>query len=159
MPREFVHRLRVRYNECDPQGIVFNANYFVYFDVALTEFFREALGGYDKLFDWDCDLVVRDAGARFEASAGFDDELSLRVAPVRLGTTSMVCAIDVVRDGAVIVRGRMVHVFVDRQDLSAREMPAAVREQLGEYLVKEGEGAGAGAEAGSAEARELPSTS
>lgn len=134
--------MRVRYNECDPQGIVFNANYFVYFDVALTEFFREAIGGYDKLFDWDCDMVVRDAGARFEASAAFDDELSLRVAPVRLGRTSMVSGIDVVRDGAVLVRGRMVHVFVDRRDLSAREMPAEVRAQLGEYLVAD-EGSGA----------------
>jgi len=29
----FVHELRVRYGECDPQGIVFNANYLLYFDV------------------------------------------------------------------------------------------------------------------------------
>ena len=33
----FVHRLRVRYNECDAQSYVFNANYFVYFDIALGE--------------------------------------------------------------------------------------------------------------------------
>ena len=29
---DFVHELRVRYGECDPQGIVFNANYLAYFD-------------------------------------------------------------------------------------------------------------------------------
>jgi len=36
-PAPFVHPLRVRYGECDPQQIVFNANYFAYFDVAMTE--------------------------------------------------------------------------------------------------------------------------
>lgn len=137
MPRTFTHRLRVRYNECDPQGIVFNANYFTYFDVALTEFFREALGGYEKLFDHDCDLVVRQASALFAASAAFDDELELRVAPVRLGRTSMVTRIDVLRDGTELVEGRMVHVFVDRQGLAAREMPEAVREALSPYQVTE----------------------
>ena len=38
----FSHRLRVRYGECDAQGIVFNANYLAYVDVALTELWREA---------------------------------------------------------------------------------------------------------------------
>jgi len=36
MPAPFRHQLRVRFNECDPQGVVFNANYLVYFDVALS---------------------------------------------------------------------------------------------------------------------------
>ena len=45
----FVHRHRVRYHECDPQGIVFNANWLTYFDVTLTEWFREAFGSYDAL--------------------------------------------------------------------------------------------------------------
>jgi acyl-CoA thioesterase FadM len=51
-----VHRLRVRYNECDAQNYVFNANYFVYFDIALGELWREALGSYETLtadgLDW-----------------------------------------------------------------------------------------------------------
>ena len=40
----FRHLLRVRYGECDPQNIVFNANYLLYFDVAFTELWREAVG-------------------------------------------------------------------------------------------------------------------
>ena len=44
MAASFVHELRVRYGECDPQGIVFNANYLLYFDVAFTELWREAVG-------------------------------------------------------------------------------------------------------------------
>jgi hypothetical protein len=45
----FVHRLRVRFHECDPQGVVFNAHYFSYFDVALTEMWRAAFGSYAKV--------------------------------------------------------------------------------------------------------------
>ena len=39
-PARFSHRLRVRYGECDPQGIVFNANYMLYVDVVFTELWR-----------------------------------------------------------------------------------------------------------------------
>ena len=44
----FVHELRVRYGECDPQGIVFNANYLAYFDHTVTELWRaSAIGSWD----------------------------------------------------------------------------------------------------------------
>ena len=45
MSEPFRHRVRVRFNECDPQGVVFYANYLMYVDVAMTEFWREAIGG------------------------------------------------------------------------------------------------------------------
>ena len=41
----FRHRLRVRYHECDPQAIVFNAHYLAYCDLAVTELWRETMGG------------------------------------------------------------------------------------------------------------------
>ena len=134
MSRRFVHRLRVRYHECDAQGIVFNANYFAYFDVALTEFFRETLGSYQQLLAHGSDLVVVEASARFMASAGFDDLLDLAVVPVRLGRSSMVCEIGVERGDQQLVQGRMVHVFVDPDGLAKRDMPDAVRSALSPYL-------------------------
>jgi acyl-CoA thioester hydrolase len=60
----FVHRLRVRYVECDMQGHVFNAHYFTWFDVANTEFWRAAIGSYSKMNDAGIDVVVAEAGAR-----------------------------------------------------------------------------------------------
>ena len=47
----FVYALRVRYAECDPQQIVFNANYFAYFDVAMTELWRAAIGHYAAMLE------------------------------------------------------------------------------------------------------------
>ena len=60
----FVHRFRVRYHECDAQGIVFNANWFTYFDVTLTEWFRAAFGSYDALMgEHGVDVVLAEPGA------------------------------------------------------------------------------------------------
>ena len=84
----FVHRLRVRYHECDPQGIVFNANHFAYFDVALTELWRAAFGSYGAMVASGTDVHVVDASATFHAPARFDDELDLSMAIAALGTSS-----------------------------------------------------------------------
>ena len=43
VPEPFRHRIRVRFNECDGQGVVFYANYLMYFDVAMTELWREVV--------------------------------------------------------------------------------------------------------------------
>src|ERR1700749_5051335 len=98
----FVHRLRVRYNECDAQGHVFNANYFVYFDIVLTELWREALGSYQTLTADGLDFVVAEAGVRFRAPERFDDELEITLQVERLGNTSMTSAIRISRAGGGI---------------------------------------------------------
>ena len=51
MSQPFSYLFRVRYAECDPQGVVFNGRYVEYADVAFTEFVRSALGGYQELID------------------------------------------------------------------------------------------------------------
>src|SRR5687768_6094783 len=109
----FVHRLRVRYHECDAQGVVFNANHFAYFDVALTELWRDRFGSYAALVESGADVVVRDAQATFHAPARFDVELDLEVTVERLGTTSMVLSIVERRGGERLVDGRTTYVFVD----------------------------------------------
>ncbi len=134
----FVHRLRVRYNECDAQGHVFNANYFVYFDVALTELWREALGSYQALTAEGLDLVVAETGARFRAPARFDDELEITLEVERLGSTSMVSAITISRDGDTLAEGRIVHVFVRAERLDEKTtIPDHVRRILQPYTVED----------------------
>ena len=134
----FVHRLRVRYNECDPQGHVFNANYFVYFDLTLTELWRHALGSYEALTADGLDMVVAEAGARFRAPARFDDELELTLAVQRLGNTSMVSAIGISRDGETLAEGRIVHIFVRANRLGEKApIPDHVRRVLQRYSVEE----------------------
>jgi acyl-CoA thioester hydrolase len=126
----FVHQLRVRYGECDPQGIVFNANYLLYFDVAFTELWRHALGPWHEMVERGVDAVVAEANVRFRAPARFDDVLALRAQVAEIGTTSMTTAIDVLRDGELLVEGRLRHVFVDAATWRKTHMPHWIRAGL-----------------------------
>ena len=130
MPDVFTHTLRVRYGECDPQGVVFNAHYFAYFDVVLTELWREAAGGYAGMMEDGIDLQVVEATARYKAPARFDDELDLRIEVTKLGTTSMVTEIAIHRDGTLLVEGRLAHVFIDLKTLTKTPIPERLREAL-----------------------------
>ena len=130
MPAVHVHPLRVRYAECDAQGVVFNAHYLAYFDIALTELWRAALGSYAAMVDSGVDVVVADAHLRFRAAARFDDELELQIAVEHLGTTSMRSRHEVRRAGEVLVEGTMVHVFVTTGDGTKTPIPDWIRAAL-----------------------------
>jgi len=132
----FVYRLRVRYGECDPQRIVFNANYFAYFDVAMTELWRAALGGYGAMIEAGVDMVVAEASARFLGAARFDDELELGVSIARLGSTACTTNHRVLRDGEALVEGEMRHVFVDAESLEKVSIPDWLRRALAPWVVE-----------------------
>jgi acyl-CoA thioester hydrolase len=129
----FSWSFRVRYHECDPQGIVFNAHYFAYFDMTITELFRAAFpgGGYaDLVAAHGVDVVVAEATARFRGSARFDDQIELAAQITRLGTTGMSTALEVRRDGTVLVEGELRHVFVGTESWEKTPIPDAVRAAL-----------------------------
>ena len=132
MAEEFRHTIRVRYNECDPQGHVFNANYLAYFDLAMTELWRE-LGGYVAMREEGTDMVVAQAGIHYYAALGFDDEADLVVRRIQLGNTSMTSTLAIERDGETIAEGELRHVFVDLAKGETRPIPERIREGLSRY--------------------------
>src|SRR3954447_20353116 len=134
MSRVYRHRIRVRYGECDPQGVVFNANYLAYFDVVLTEWWREALGSYSAMLEAGADLVVAETRILFPSSAAFDDELDFELRVMRLGTTALQCRIDAYVGERVIVEGEIRHVFIDPATKAKRAMPDDIRAGLEPYV-------------------------
>ena len=132
MSEPFRHRLRVRWSECDLQGVVFYPNYLAYFDHALTELWREAVGPYSEISDLGIDLLVAEAQIRYRASARFDDEIEIVLSISRLGDSSMTMEIAVERcsDGTLLAEGSLRHVFVDPANFKKRGMPAEVRAGL-----------------------------
>jgi acyl-CoA thioester hydrolase len=81
------------------------------------------------------DAVVAEANARFRAPARYDDILELRARVTRLGKTSITTEIDVMRDGELLVEGRLQHVIVDVETWKKTNMPDWVREGLEPYAV------------------------
>jgi acyl-CoA thioester hydrolase len=135
MGEPFVHTLRVRYYECDAQGVVFNANYMAYFDTSLTELWRAAFGSYDAVVARGVDVVVAEAHLRFHRPARFDDELELSLAIAKLGTTSISSHHEASRGDELLVEGDMRHVQVDARTLQKTPIPDWVREGLGPWTV------------------------
>jgi acyl-CoA thioester hydrolase len=132
----FTHPLRVRFGECDPQGIVFNAHYVAYFDVAVTELWREALGSWGAMNDRGVDVVVGEVNARFNAPARADELLELRAWVEHFGTTSMRLRVDIAREGFVLVEGLLRYVFVDAASWAAIAIPDWIREGLAPYAAE-----------------------
>ena len=129
----FSHELRVRYGECDPQGIVFNANYLAYFDVAVTELWREAIGPWEAMVERGYDVVVAEANLRFRAPARFDDVIALGARVAEMGVTSLRLELDIRRDGELLVEGRLRQVFVDARTFGKTEIPDWARDALGRF--------------------------
>jgi acyl-CoA thioester hydrolase len=128
--RSHTHRVRVRYGECDPSGVVFNAHYFAYFDLALTELWREAAGGYGAMMEEGVDLQVVEATARYKAPARFDDEIDITIEVSKLGTTSMRTRYAIHREGALLVEGELAYVFVHATELTKVPIPQRFRTAL-----------------------------
>ena len=122
----FFHPLRVRWAECDPQGIVFNVNYFLYFDVAMTEYMRAL--GYEGAASPEF-FTVR-AEADYRGPARFDETVDIGVRCIRLGRTSMALDLAIFRGDALLTEGRMTYVHAERGGSSAMPLPAALVERI-----------------------------
>ena len=133
MAEPFRHRLRVRWSECDLQGVVFYPQYLAYLDHTVTELWREAVGPYTEMIsEHGVDMVVAEAAMRYRDSARFDDELEVAATVTRLGSTSITTAFRIERlsDAVLLTEGDLRHVFVDPHDFAKREMPTRVRAGL-----------------------------
>jgi acyl-CoA thioester hydrolase len=128
----FIHRLRVRYAECDLQGVLFNANYLAYIDHTITELWRAAYGGYTVMLDRGVDIVVAEVTMRYLGSARFDEEVIVEATVTHLGTTSVTTAFRFHRaeDEDLLLTAEIRHVFIDPPTATKTPMPDWAREGL-----------------------------
>ena len=135
MGEPLTHQLRVRYGECDAQGVVFNSHYLAYCDVNITELWRAAFGSYGEMTERGIDVVVAEARVRFHAPARFDDLLTLEVAVTGLGETSISTLHRVRRDGELLAEAELRHVVVELATLGKSPMPDWLRQGLEAWQV------------------------
>lgn len=119
------------------QGVVFNSHYLAYVDLAITELWREAFGGYRMMLDRGLDVVVAETHLRFRASARFDDELTLEVTVTHMGTTSVVTEHRIQREDDTLVLCTIRHVFVDRETLAKAPIPDWARDGLSRWAASD----------------------
>src|SRR5438874_11952746 len=108
--------LRVRYAETDKMGVVYHANYLIWFEIGRTEFCRARGFSYrDMEENEDAFLVVAESYCRYKAPAYYDDELLVRTHITELRRRSLRFGYEIVRvsDDQIIAEGETGHVVTD----------------------------------------------
>jgi acyl-CoA thioester hydrolase len=127
----FCHRLRVRWSETDAQGVVFNARYLDYGDIAVTEYWRAVgfrFGEAESL-----EFHVARAEVDYKRPIKPDEQLDLWARTERIGNSSMTVLIEIHGtndDGIEDLRAalRLVQVYVDLTTHSPLRVPDSVRD-------------------------------
>ena len=129
-------RVRVRYAETDQMGVVYHANYLVWFEVGRVEFIRQIGLDYKRMEQDEGALIaVIEVKARYKAPARYDDELAVRTRlnDVRGGIVRFGYEVVRVADEVVLCEGETVHMVVGR-DMKRRGMPARYAELFARVL-------------------------
>ena len=127
----FFHRLRVRWAEVDMQKIVFNAHYLMYFDTAVTDYWRAlALPYVEAMQQLGGDLYVKKATVEFNASARMDDRLDIGMKCARIGNSSMTFVGAIFRGDELLITCELVYVFADPATQSSQAVPQPLRDVL-----------------------------
>ncbi len=121
--------IRVRYAETDQMGVVYYANFFIWFEVGRVEFLRQLGFDYRRMEREDgCFIAVADAHCRYKAPARYDDVLTIRTRLKSARGPLIHFAYEVVRpaDGALLAEGETSHIVADAQ-MKMRTLPEKYR--------------------------------
>ncbi len=124
--------VRVRYAETDKMGIVYYANYLIWFEIGRTEYCRARGFAYSDMEQADASfLVVAESYCRYKAPAYYDDELLIRTHITEMRKRSLRFGYEILRvaDGQVIAEGETGHVVTDAQG-RVRSFPEGYAQRL-----------------------------
>ena len=134
--------VRVRYAETDQMGIVYYANYLVWFEIGRVELLRSLGLAYSQLEkEHECILPVVEASCRYRSPARYDDEILIETRPALVRGSVIKFAYRILRKGAeaaeptLLAEGETVHVVCDDQ-LNKKPLPAYYVEALRALMTK-----------------------
>ena len=130
-PRSASH-VRVRYAETDKMGVVYYANYLVWFEVGRTDLLRRSGWTYRDMEVDGYALPVVEAHCEYRQSAKYDDELEVRTTGALLSGVRVRFEYEIVRiaDAAALASGYTIHASLDPLG-KPRRLPQRVREIFG----------------------------
>ncbi|MET0282990.1 MAG: thioesterase family protein [Polyangiales bacterium] len=122
----FVHELRVRWSEVDPQGVVFNPNYLVYADIAMGEYMRALGHAFTLEPSSGTDIFAVHAELNFYDSAKYDDQLVIGARCTYVGRTSYRVLFAIFRDGELLTEVRNAYVHASLRERKPLPLPDAL---------------------------------
>ncbi len=131
----FATDLRVRFSETDAQGVVHNAVYLVWFEIARIAYLARFRGGYKGLVEQGVDATTTEAHVRYRDGVRFDDELSIhvRATDIRGARFRFEYVVDRTSEPAgVVADGWTAHACVNARTLRPTRMPPWLAEAIEE---------------------------
>ena len=127
MPSSVSH-VRVRYAETDKMGVVYYANYLVWFEVGRTDLLRASGWNYREMEVEGFSLPVVEAHCTYRQPAKYDDEIEVRTRGTMLSPVRVQFTYEIVRvaDAMMLATGTTVHATLDRGGRPCR-LPARAR--------------------------------
>ena len=127
----FIYPLRVRWVEVDMQKIVFNAHYLMYFDTAISDYWRAlALPYEESMQQLGGDLYVKKSTVEYHGSARFDEQLEVALKCSRIGTSSIVFSGAIFRSDELLITCELVYVFANPSTQTSKPVPDVFRHLL-----------------------------
>src|SRR3984957_15090653 len=132
-------RIRVRYAETDQMGVVYYANFFIWFEIGRVELLRQLGFQYKQMeIDDDCHIPVVEANCRYKAPARYDDELLLETRVLALRRSVIKFGYRLLRPeveaSKLLAEGETTHVTVDRR-MHKVPLPKKYAAVLEQFLV------------------------
>jgi acyl-CoA thioester hydrolase len=131
-------RIRVRYAETDQMGVVYYANFFIWFELGRVELLRQLGFQYKQMeIDDDCHIPVVEATCRYKSPARYDDELLLETTVLAVRQTVIKFGYRLLRPDkapTLLAEGETTHVTVDRS-MRKKRLPPKYVTVLEQFLV------------------------
>lgn len=136
---KYVERIRVRYNECDMQNVVFNANYWVYADDSVAQFVRHALAkelqtDVDSvdLIDVGFDFMLKSAQGTWHKGASYGDIIEASCSVTRWGNTSFDVTVSMAVQNELVFDCVITYVSTTPGAPQPTPVPDVVKKALGQ---------------------------
>jgi acyl-CoA thioester hydrolase len=130
-------RVRVRYAETDQMGVVYHANYLIWFEVGRVEYIRQLGLDYKSMErEEGCGIAVVDVSVRYKAPARYDDELVVQTRLIAARGALIRFGYKIVRaaDELLLCEGETVHVVVDTE-MKKRSLPQKYADRFAMVLI------------------------
>lgn len=132
MSKEFTWEVRVRYADTDQMGVVYYANYFVWLEIARTEFLRSLGVDYCNIEkEKQLALPVIEAYCKYKAPARYDDIIVVKTVASQVKNSGLRFDYKLINkeSGILLAEANTAHVFIDNERKPVR-IPDKIRSLL-----------------------------
>lgn len=131
MKQKSVIQYRVPYADTDQMGVVYYANYLVFFERLRTELLRESTASYKDIEENGVMLPVIEAVCSYKKPAGYDDLLDISgwIEEIK-GPKVKICC-EVHKDGELLAEGYTIHACVDTKTRRPVRPPKSLKDMEG----------------------------